>query len=721
LPESADSASDRVLYSLFGCGGTQLVAMPSFPRVGILLDVVGLRLTPGAPPTFVGLVGSLHGTAPQLVPVEHLTFLRGPLPDMLAPLIGAARALDVVGPRSVEVREAVGEAPGSACCAPVVAAVPTASHSTVCLHGGRGKFRSPAVFAVVQDVHRSVSSSFLAGVCASHLFLRLFLSSGLVASHPDLVAVVGQRLHNVFQSGAHFFCAGARTAHHVNLFDEWPLLRDLWRCALHRVARTWASAVHPAPEGPGDARVLTAAVDDFFHTTLRNQCGAGLEKAVRLLLTQAGAVPTSGLAGVLQGPWSRVPKGHRDKLLEYDAALGLPEGAQAGFETATVRGLVPSLTLFYGVREGSKLPWPALDQLVQHMGVGHLEVRDPVAESEGGAGSGSGPDVAVPQPVSPQAQGAESEVSDEQRLGTRILGALALRWAALGVCARLGAESEARARAVQLLDVEGEEEWGEGDGTARLPPVSVPPPKTKGKGPRLPSLVPLPGVQGRAVRLESCVAGTLLRRAGVDPLPPGPVMVYHLLNPEHPAIKAHVARYGPPAHSLTFTGGGLRLPVTKVSVTDVVADQRDAVAWSGVCRPLDPVPVFSRPLYGRQEPEARPFEEIWAKRAAFVCNVNGAYLLDHLTPELVRAHLKRTGARCTVCDPGVSCPLAASTGSFLSLKAMYAFMACRHSRARPPDGVVGAQAALSATTPRSYGVVGLMEYLATLGEVSAPQ
>jgi hypothetical protein len=198
--------------------------------------------------------------------------------------------------------------------------------------------------------------------------------------------------------------------------------------------------------------------------------------------------------------------------------------------------------------------------------------------------------------------------------------------------------------------------------------------------------------------------------------PPGLV---RLFNTSNPAIASHLDRYGPwLGHSFVFTGGGLRFLTQRLSVTHISAPVGEAARWSGVCGRgvLKPPPPYQRPLYGKEELKPPPEDEVRSKQQAFLLGQPGAYLAEHLVPEVVRVYLERTGAVYRVGDPGVSVPIAFSDSSYICLRTMYKFLACSHHRRPKRDEVRLAEGDLSNTAPRR-GLAGLLGYVTKLAQV----
>ena len=456
-----------------------------------------------------------------------------------------------------------------------------------------------------------------------------------------------------------------------------------------------------------------------FHFGLGLGPGTSLDGVVKLLVRYAGAVPSSAQRTLLDGPWSSLSAAHKAQLQQHDASNCSTSGPGSH-----ARSLTATLRLYYGVREGSKVPNSALLQLVDTWGGDAgpargspeedggeegtlLAVTPPAVGQAGHAGQVPGQVPPPPAPASAAAAASATvtsdQLSDDARLGLRILGAMVIRWAALARCAHLDTSYRTQLEGVLEEGVEGVE-----------PGVPAAPRALRG-----PCLVPMPKPQGLPVRVCRSDVEGLLRRAGHEPsgMERGDVGLEALLNMTHPAIHAHVARYGGIGSSMVFTGRGLRFVVDKVSVCDVFGDPRDARVFKGGFAALDPARPFERQLYGREEPPPRPPEEIAAKRVAFASGAKGAYLLEHLTPDLVNAHVTRTGAKLCVADPGAGAPMVLDQGTFLSLLAMYSFMSCRYHRAPVPDSVTHAIAGLSGTSPRQFGVVCFSEYLDELGKV----
>lgn len=67
-----------------------------------------------------------------------------------------------------------------------------------------------------------------------------------------------------------------------------------------------------------------------------------------------------------------------------------------------------------------------------------------------------------------------------------------------------------------------------------------------------------------------------------------------------------------------------------------------------------------------------------------------------------------------VADPGVGAPFVLDNAHFLSLREMYKFLSCAFLRRRKPDGVARVEAALSQTSPRRHGLLGLGDYVVHL-------
>lgn len=291
-----------------------------------------------------------------------------------------------------------------------------------------------------------------------------------------------------------------------------------------------------------------------------------------------------------------------------------------------------------------------------------------------------------------RAQKAEQEATD---LGWRVFGALVLRWK-VAELRTAGSGQGAGAPAPGFMRA--------GSGT---------------RAPRVPCLLPMPSPQGVSIRLQGSDVPTLLRRAGLE-VPSGSG-IGALFNLGNAAVAAHVARYKGVGTSVLFTGPGLRFLTYHVGVQDVVGSPLQAQKWVGPFhRALGSPAPTPRRLYGKQALGPLPPQEVAAKQRAFGRGANGGYLADHLHGPTVQRYLRKLGGGYVVGDPGVAAPLVWTNSRFILLSAMYKFLQCAFSCRHKPPGVVAAEAALSGTAPRGLGVIGLMDYADTLGEVRMP-
>jgi hypothetical protein len=507
---------------------------------------------------------------------------------------------------------------------------------------------------------------------------------------PEVFNALATHLYDAFQRACAFFNPG-HTGSPESAFAQWVVLDGYWRWALGRVSVACPTPALVASDTAGDAKLLQDVVDMYFAVNVRGMCGESLGSVCRQLVDRVGVVSAAVAKEIVSGTWSAIGSARRKSFSEHTLSTG------------STMSLEAALSLYFAVREGSRLP---ADRLVQRVFCALCGGLAP-----DGDGDEESPAEAAPEPaVGGDGDVQELSVSDRQKLSLRVYGALALRWEG-----QVGAARSVEGRLWDSVNANVDAK-----GVGRV---------TGGPSAAGPCFLPMPRPQGVPIRLRASDVRTVLRRARHVDGPSegssggsgsGTASLLQLFNADHPAIAGHVQRYGDLGRSVLFTGGGLRFLVPKVSVGYVCAPVRDAAEWSGACRDaLKPAPKYDRPLYGKDPLEARSAEEIRAKQRAFILGQPGAYLLEHhLTPTLVREYLRRTSARVSLADPGVCCPLAFWNGSYLSLGCMYRFLACSYHREPKPDEVQAAEAALSGFSPRR-GVAGLAGYVTQLAMVGS--
>ena len=625
-----------------------------------------------------------------MVPCSYLEEVRGPATFYMSRLLAAATRVSGLGVGSGAVSaptsglQSLGAVPADAT---VEQPIPSLSYTSVTMPATSCKFASPAVKSTLAAMHKSVSRSFVLGVTASHLFLRAVFAAGLHFD-PEAADVVSTQLYDAFQRAAAYFNPG-HAGSQEDAFAQWPALDMYWRWALGRVA----AAAPPPPHGDtlGDAEVLRAAIHQFFSVNVRGVCGGSLDSVCRQLIDRAarGVVSAAVAKDIVKGNWTALSKARRTAFAEINVTTG------------SRLSLLSALSLYFAVREGSRLHTDKLVQRVRHGLCGGREDHDDDNDDD------MVPDVPAPlgEPPDPAVgdgdRDEELSLGKRQRLCLRVFGALALRW-------------EAQAAACTALQ-------------ARLRDAVHANVKVKGgrSATGAPSFLPMPRPQAVAIRVCGSDVPAILRRAQrLSGDSEGTASDFRtanlmqLFDPTNHTIAAHVRRYGDLGSSVLFTGGGLRFLVPRLSVGFVVASVTDAAEWRGTCKDvLKPPPTYVRPLYGKDALEPRSPEEVRSKQRAFLLGKAGPYLMeDHLTPQLLHRYFVRTGARASIGDPGVSALLAFWDGSFISLRALYKFLACAYHRDPKPDSVLAAEAALSGTSPRG-GVAGLAAYATELAKV----
>jgi hypothetical protein len=244
----------------------------------------------------------------------------------------------------------------------------------------------------------------------------------------------------------------------------------------------------------------------------------------------------------------------------------------------------------------------------------------------------------------------------------------------------------------------------------------------------------MPSPKGVPLRLKATDVLTILRRAARETgapltMPPGQDQLRWsaLLNPANDAVARLLHRYhGLLAHSILFTGGGLRFVKYKVGVQSMAGSVGQAAAWAGpFSAAYGERHVYKRRLYGKAAMPALPATEVLVKQAELAQGHSGAYLCNHLSGPDVKKHLQRVDGSYHVADPGVQSPLVyggplsphAQGARFISLARMYQFMRCAASHRKKPPHVVATEAEMSRTNPRRHGVLGFSEYAGALAKV----
>ena len=695
------------------------------PHVGLLEELLcvtdhhdpggGGDAPPGPPvPCVLGVVHTVHGRI--LCPWEYLHRVQGAGSWHMTRILRAALEVSVSECPLACVQSG---ATGLDTKVPHVthpAPIPVIATVTIPMVATTAKFCSPALHRVLKDVHVAVSRSYVAGIAAAHLFLRFVYAAGLHRT-ARVADTLGPSLFEVFHAACAHFCPGHRGNRELQYDGIDPVLACYWKHALHTVSAACPSLrpVDGASATGGNTVILRRAVEQYMSTNVRAQCGDSLGSVVKRTLAHAGVVPQRSLASVVKGPLSAVSADVKTALQEHDRGTS---------PSAAALGLYPTLSIYFAIKDGSRLSTDALKARVRHAVV-QVEPMDrdfsepePEAELEHHDADGHGDcdlnhhDAEADDHDVEEDTGTTTGSLDRVRLSWRVFGCLAVRWDALSQAAQLSSERQ-RLRGTPHGDV-GTNLKGKGSATA-------------------PSFLPLPRPAGIPVRICRCDVAVLLNRAGKvhadgggggggggggSSEVPGQADLRQLFNVDNPSISKHMARYGSNlGRSFLYTGGGLRFQVSRVSLSFVDATIHDAAEWTGACRGvLRAPPVYDRPLYGKEDMPARSPEEVRAKQAAFLVGP-GSFLVDqHLTPEIVRAYFERTGAKWSISDPGVSAPLAFAGATYLCLREIYAFLACGYHRRPKPDAVRLAEAGLSRTSPRQ-GIIGILSYVSELAKV----